>query len=189
MPIDVLLARLRGETDAQAAALVAQARADAARIGREAEVAANQVLAARLAAREAALGAETAAAVEAGRDGARRALLLAQHQAVQLILARIQERLPEIVADSRYLASVDAELAHAKLVLEGSDSVLSATPSVAARFPPTAGIEVQPDSTLLGFRFRSADGRVEVDGTLSGRMRRLTPRLAIAAARALEAET
>jgi vacuolar-type H+-ATPase subunit E/Vma4 len=188
MPLEDLLARLGQDADAQAAAVVAGARAQAEAIRQAAETECAAERTARLGIQEAVLRAEAGAEVERVRREATRALLGERRAVLDRILARVGELLPAAIASPAYLDSVDAELDRALEIAGTGGAVLRATPAIASRIAARdlRGVDVLPDAGVTGFRLEGAGGRLVVDATLPARLRRRTPELTIAAARALE---
>jgi vacuolar-type H+-ATPase subunit E/Vma4 len=184
-----LYERLTRQAEEQAAAILGQASADAAALVAEAEDAARERRAARLAAREAQERADAAAALEQEQLDTRRDLLVARHAVAEAVLERARAALPRLVDDPRYLRAVEGDLARAVEVIAESEATLHAAPSVAAalRRHPRPGVTIMADPNVSGFRLVSPDGRVEVTATLDERLRRLGPRLRIELARELEA--
>jgi vacuolar-type H+-ATPase subunit E/Vma4 len=183
-----LLARLSRQADDQIAALRADGSASAERVLQEALHSAERSRDTRLAERERALSAETAALLESERLAGRQELLEASSQAVEQILARVVELLPTVVEHPLYRAVVGAELLEAMAVLPRAAGELRITPAIADwirdRVPTTITTVADPD--VIGFRLFSEDRRIEVDGTLRKRFERERPGLAVAAAAELE---
>lgn len=183
-----LLARLSREADDQITALRADGSAAAERMLQDALHSAERSRDARLAERERALSAETAALLEAERLRGRQELLGARDQAVQHILARVIELLPTMVENPLYRAVVQAELIEAMSGLPRAAGELRVTPAITDwikdRVPATITIVADPD--VIGFRLFSEDRRIEMDGTLQERFERERPGLAVAAAAELD---
>lgn len=183
-----LFERLAEQAEAQASAILRDAETEAAALLDQATRAAARERARRLELREATERAALTAEVEQRRRGFRQELLVARHEAVDAVLARVREAIPGLVRDPRYLQSVGSEFDEALEMVAGAEATLRAPAPVAdalasRRLP---GISVQVDPDLAGFRLTTTDGGVEILATLEERLRRLLPRLRIELGRELE---
>lgn len=191
--MDELIAALERKARARAEEIVAEARAEAERIRAETEAEVERRVSPDLAEREAAWRAGATRAIGAAhRDGARVALR-ARARALERVFARARERLGAASAGPAYQAGLPDRLERALTYPSGRATVVC-PPALAdairdALGTDGAGVEVESDEESdPGFRVRAADGSVEVDETLTGRLDRSRPALAIHVVRAFEAK-
>ena len=187
--IDALLASHEREAEAEMERRRADARARAAALTAQAA----DSLAQR---REATLGRRE----EEGRAGLERALAAARHTArgqvleargvlLERLFAELRKALPAIIGTAAYRAALPAAFAHTLTYLGDQAAIVRCTPALAPllrRSSDGREVTVRPDPALAaGFRITTADGTLDVDGTLEGRAERLRPRLALEALAAL----
>jgi vacuolar-type H+-ATPase subunit E/Vma4 len=165
---------LRGAARAEALAL--EAAADERLRGRRAELAT-----AREADRQAAVA---RGLIEPARD-ARRLVLLARARLVERVLVNARARLSEAETSAAYRESLPRVVAEALAAL-GAGAITLATHAGLVADLQRAVRDTRSDVTVVadqeissGFRAKAADGRVEVDETLQGRLDRLAPDLAL----------
>ncbi len=188
MPLDQLLTRMRQENAEQIAAVLAEANADADRTREAGETARLWERSRRTAELEERLRIELAARIEALQREGFHLLLSARQRAVERVLDRVRQLMPELERDPAFLGRMEAELRDAFTILNGRSTKLCLSPAfheyLADRIPP--GVEVRSEPGASGFRLAGENGRVEIIGTASERVERATPVLRIAALRALE---
>ncbi len=183
MALDALLRTLARDAGTRRDALLAAARAEAARLRAEADAQLAARRATLLAARERALSAELEEAVAIARDGARARLLAARDAA----LRRVQERAAAILGaegTGPAFAPLVAALGRDALgYLEGCPAVVACDDASAAILAPVlagnAGARREPAAGHgPGCTVTAADGRVTVDATLRRLLERRWPALA-----------
>jgi vacuolar-type H+-ATPase subunit E/Vma4 len=126
--------------------------------------------------------------MEVALAGTRRVARCAELDARARLLDRVfdaaRELFPAAVGEAAYRDALPAQLA-AALAAAGDDPavVLGAKaliPRLRAALPRDSRAEVRADAGVgPGFRVTAADGAMEVDATLEGRLERLRPALAI----------
>jgi len=185
--LDQLLARMRQENADQIAAVLAQARADAADTQRAEETRRLGERSRRLAALKERLRTDQTARMEALRREQFHHLLSAQHRTVERVLSRVEEFLPQLEEDPEYLRRIEIQLQDGLAMLSGRPARLTLSPAfrayLADRVP--SGVEVRSKPGATGFQLVSEDGRIEVIGTAVEQVQRTRPALRIAALRAL----
>lgn len=176
MPLDQLLAALEREAHAAAERALAGARAEAGRITAEAEreVGAGRDASAGILARErrTALAQELSAATLA----ARREALIARDLLLARVLAAMRAELPAVLEGAAYQGSLPARIVAARsclddpgpVLLRCSASLLDAVRSVVANDATITVEEMTAPGN--GIRLATADGVIEVDGTLESRL-------------------
>lgn len=185
MPLEHLLDALERDAAAQAAALAAEAKATAARITAESDARATRRREDALIARRAELAGAMELALADTRRTARRTELDARTRLLDTVFEAARGLLAAAVGDAAYRTALPAQLA-AALRAAGDDPAVvtcakALVPHLRASLPPGSRAEVRVDARVgSGFRVTAADGAMEVDGTLEGRLERLQPALAIA---------
>jgi len=193
VPLGELLAALTREAERDAARLRADAAARATAIADGAAAQANRVRAAQLGERESQWRAEAERALGAARHAARAQVLAARDALLERVHAAVRARLPELVDDPAYRAVLSRDVRAALAYLGDEPVTLRCTPALAdavrALVADDARVRVEPGAAVgTGVRAVSADGAVEVDNTLEGRLDRLRARVSFAALHRLEAD-
>jgi V/A-type H+/Na+-transporting ATPase subunit E len=192
VPIAHLLEALEREARDQAEAVLEEARSTAAAITRDA----NERLALRradaLAAREAALRAAGDTTLGEARRAGRRRVLEARQRLLDRVFAAARARFSATITEPAYRAALPAHLAEAlQAVGDGPAAVRCAealVTSVRAAVADRKDVAVRSDATAPpGVTVVTADGAIEVDDTLDGRLERLRPRLSLEVLARLEA--
>lgn len=184
MALDDLLAAVEREAERKIAARLAEGWTEAARLA----TGSAEHLARRRAEAEAARRAELRAIatreVEESRRAASRTVLEARERLLDRVFRIAHERLPAAAGSEAYAASLADEVAEVLSYFDGEPVVLRCPPALEARVREIAhgrsSVTVQPDSRLTtGLAAESADGTLAVESTLSGRLGRMRPALAI----------
>ncbi len=182
MALERLLSVLTLEADTEVAAVLDQARAEAAplRERTEAEVDAGRTADARSweAEREQAL----ALTLVDARRRARDAELVARDHLLARVLDRARARLPAALARPEFRAGLPRLLEEALEALGDRPAILRAPPALLGVLEPLARarprLELQADPAAgSGFVLTSADGSLRIDATLEHRLAQLAPRL------------
>ena len=192
--IDALLAGLERAAEAEIVRVTAEGQARAAALKAQAE----QRIAGR---RQAALGqreAEGRAALERSlaraRHVARERALRAREHLLDRFFTTLRSTLPGLAATSVYRGALAQDLARTLTFAGEGEVVVHCAPALTTdirRLMKTNGrLTIKTDPQIVaGFRVATADGALEVDATLEGRVLRLRPRLAVEALAALGAAT
>lgn len=185
MPLEHLLSALEREARAQADALLAEARATAAQIAREAEERLAQRRGAVLGARAAELRRAAAAALAEVRWNGRRAVLEARQRLLDRVFAAAHALFAGAVAGEAYGAALPAHLTEALRSVGDEPAVIrcpaALAPRVRAAVAGREQVTVDADPAARpGIVVVTRDGAIVVDNTLEGRLERLRLRLAIA---------
>jgi vacuolar-type H+-ATPase subunit E/Vma4 len=193
VPLGDLLSALTREAERDAGRLRAEAEARATAITAAAATQVDRARAERLGEREAQWRAEAERALAAARHAARAQTLAARGQLLERVLAAVRACLPALVDDPAYRAVLARDVQAALAYLGDEPVVLRCTPSLAdavrALVAGNARVRVEPDAAVgTGVRAVSADGVVEVDNTLEGRLGRQGARVSFAALHRLEAD-
>ena len=191
MALEELLQVLRRETEAEAAAILAAARAEAEAIQARCE--------ADLAARSGSFQSEqdtvrrsaVELAVTQARRESRRDMLEARERMLARVFARAQEQFPEALRTTEYQAALSTQVSEALNCLAARAGTVRCHPDLAPALTPLLntrqGITVTVDASVgSGFKVASDDGTVEIDGTLEGRLERTRNRMKQAVMAALE---
>ncbi|HKK27876.1 MAG TPA: hypothetical protein VKB18_07325 [Gemmatimonadota bacterium] len=193
MSLEALLAAIERGASEEAARLVDEARAEAARLEAEAAGRLARRREASTSAWEADLRSRAEAGVAAVRREARESVLEAREELLERAFAAAVSPDLREAALGALRASLDGRLSRALACLDPVGAVVSCSPSLcedvrghlAEIRPGPSGepaIEVRPDPEITaGLRIAAADGRVEVDVTLQGRLDRARRRAAIEA--------
>lgn len=184
MAIEQLLATLEREGKEDAERVVADARAEAARLRAAAEEDLDRRRRDRVEPEGRRLRAEAAAALAVARHTARRAQLLARDRLLERIFAAARELLAAAAGSEAYRRTLGRRVEEAASYAGDSPAVLRCPPALAHTLAPVVAsllnLTVEPDAGAPpGFSITSADGAVSVDQTLTGRLAQLAPQLAI----------
>lgn len=179
MGLEHLLEALERDADAQVEQVLAQARAEADRITTESTAGLELRRRETTSARDRARVQEVEHAVTLARREARRSILEARERLLERVFASARTELPAAAASPAYRASLPAALHGALAAVGGAQAVIRCPETLApdlerARPCGAEAVPVNVDpATGSGFRVTSADGAVEVDDTLEGRLERL----------------
>jgi len=191
MALEELLQVLRRETDAEAAAILADALAEAEAIRTRCEA----DLAARSDSFQSEQDSVRRSAVElAGgqaRRNSRRDMLEARERMLERVFARALERFPEALRSAEYLDGLPTRLSEALTCLADRPGTARCHPRLEREMKPLIGarpgVSLTVDASVgAGFKVASDDGAVEIDGTLEGRLDRTRNRMMQAVMAALE---
>jgi vacuolar-type H+-ATPase subunit E/Vma4 len=184
MALEDLLGALRRHAEVDCAAVLAQARDEAARIHREAEEqlarergrALDSERAERRAALEVVIGNE--------RRRARVEVFAARQRCSERVLGVARAMLPEAVGGPAYRAGLAARLTRALACVSDDPAEIrcpvALEPHVRALVADRPGTVVRAGpAAASGIRVVTADGTIEVDDTLEGRMERQGAELAL----------
>ena len=191
MALNDLLASLERGARAEADALVADARARAAQHQANADARIARRRAESLQTSERTLRASAELAVAHARRAARNRVLEARARAIERVFAAVAAALPAAITTPPYLTVLPARLAAARACLGDSPAALRCAPSLEPALRPLAAaspaLAVTPDPAMeTGFMLMACDGSLDVDETLTARLARRRPELAVEIARALE---
>jgi vacuolar-type H+-ATPase subunit E/Vma4 len=184
MALDHLLAALERDGTAQVEALLAEARVTVAAVTREADERVAQRRRDALATREAAVRQSTESALADARHASRRRMLDARQRLLDQVRGAAHALLPEAVNGASYRAALPRHIAEA-LEAAGDEPVVircrdGLVPVVQPIVAPQARVTVRGDASVPpGMVVTTADGVIEVDQTLDGRLERLQARLAL----------
>lgn len=167
-----------------------------ARIAREAEDAAAELVAAADRAvdaereafrreREAALKRDADVAITAARRETTRETLLARERLLERVFTAASATIADLARDARYLDTLAERVREARAFVGGREAVVRCTPGLEARLQPLAdGMRVEVSADVgTGFVIETTDGALAVNDTLE---RALSRRRADLAARVLE---
>lgn len=184
MALDHLLAALERDATAQAEALLAEARATAAAVTREADERVAQRRRDALATREAAVRQSMESALAGARHASRRRMLDARQRLLNQVFAAAHALLPDGAKGALYRAAVSRHVADA-LAATGDEPVVircpeGLVPGVQAVVASQTHVTVRGDTAAPpGIVVTTTDGVIEVDQTLDGRLERLRAQLAL----------
>ncbi len=187
MPLPDLLAELERDAAARAQAILSDARQRSATGVEAARRDVAQRLSAALGRREAELAAAIAASLAAARHDARRRTLTARATYLDRVREAARRRLRGAQADDDVVASLSGLLAET-LTYVGHEAIeIRAAPCLTSALRRLVGTDpartVVDDPTIdAGFVARTRDGRLTVDQTLTARLDRDWPAVAIALA-------
>jgi len=188
--IDALLATLEREADAEITRVTDDARARAA----ELTAAADQRMKTRreltLGRHEAEAWAQHERALAAVRQAARAHVLKARASLLDRVFQQLQAVLPEVARSAAYRRTLAAQWQRLSAFAGDGPALVRCTPALTAalrRLIKTNGhLRIRPDAHIAaGFCVTTADGALEVDGSLESRLERLRPQLALEALAAL----
>lgn len=193
MPLGDLLSALTREVERDVARLRADAEARAAAIADAGRARVDRVRAERLGEREVKWRADAERALALARHGARARVLAARGWLLERVLAAVRARLPALVDDPAYRAVLARDVQAALAYVSDEAVVLRCTPAlvhaVRVIVADRAGVRVEADAAVgTGIRAVSADGVIEVDNTLGGRLNRLAARVSFVALHRFEAD-
>ena len=182
---------LRQSAETTAKSILGAARADAERLGSEADRLIGDRRREVLKDKEAEYGAEARVAIAAERHAAMRALLLARTRVVTQVLERARALLPEVARNEAYASTLRSELTEALQFVDGESAVVRCStalaPAVREGLRDRPEVKVEPKADVgTGFVVIGAGGSVHVDGRLETRIDRLASVLAIEIHRRLE---
>lgn len=188
--IDTLLTTLEREADAEIARVTAEARSQAADLTHAAEQRIAERRAARLGKREAEARAQYERALSGARLTARARVLEARAALLDRVFRELRAGLPELARSAQYRRSLGAQWQRLHDFVGDRPATVRAMPALTAtlrRLIHTNGrIRIQSDSHIAaGFCVTTADGALEVDGSLESRLERQRPQLALEALAAL----
>lgn len=184
MPLEHLLTALEREATAQAEALLAAARAEAGEIARDADARLERRRSDLLGSREAELRGAAATTLGEARRRKRATVLEARQRLLERVLAAARARLPEALASEAYRAALPEHLTQGLRAIGDEPAVIrcpeAIAPAVRAAVAGRQNVAVQVDPAGgSGVVIATADGTIEADNTLDGRIERLGPRLAL----------
>ena len=184
MALDHLLAALERDGTAQAEKLLADARATAAAMTREADERVAQRRHDALAAREATVRESAESALVEARRTSRQRVLSARQRVLDQVFAAAHALLPEAVNGPSYRTAVPRHVADA-LEATGEEPVEircpdALVPVVRAFVASRPGVSVRGDAAARpGIVVTTTDGVIKVDQTLGGRLERQRARIAL----------
>lgn len=188
--MDELIAALERKARAQAEEILSEARAEAGRIRDDAEREVDRRVAPGLAEKEAAWRAAASRRVAGARRAGARVVLRARERLLDRVFERARAHLDEAARGGTYRAGLAERLQRALSYPAGPAEIACAPALVDAIAEALAGsdeVTVEADPSIgPGFLVRGADGSVEIDETLSGRLDRARPALSIHVVRRLE---
>jgi vacuolar-type H+-ATPase subunit E/Vma4 len=188
--IDALLATLERETDAEVTRVLDEARAQAADLTRAAEQRMAERRAAMLGKRETEARAQHERALAGLRLSARARVLQARAALLDRVFEALRAALPELAQSTAYRRDL-AQRVHRLSAFAGDQAVtVRCTPALSAalrRLVQTNGhIRIRSDASIAaGLLVTTADGALDVDGSLESRLEQLRPQLALEALAAL----
>jgi vacuolar-type H+-ATPase subunit E/Vma4 len=190
MALEHLLGALERAAAAQAAVLTADAGAQAAAVTAESDARVSRRREDALTARRAALVSAMEVTLAGRRRAARQAGLDARTRLLERVFDAARGLFPAVVGEARYRDALPAQLAAALAAVGDEPAVVTGAkaliPQLRAALPRDSRAEVRAEAGVgSGFRVSAADGVMEVDATLEGRLERLRPALAIALIRGL----
>ena len=193
MALEHLIEVLRQGTEAEAAAILAAARADADAIRARNEAELTERRGIQLTAREAQRASAIALALTTGRRAARREVLEARQRLLDRVFAAAAARFPAALDRPEFRAALPALVTEAVGCLGSRAGTLRCHPAIHKQLKGIAGsgasLRITADPKAgSGFKLASVDGAVEIDGTLEDRLVRRATRLAVEVAARLEDE-
>jgi vacuolar-type H+-ATPase subunit E/Vma4 len=193
MPLGDLLSALTREAERDVARLRADAEARAAAIAAAGRARVDRARAEQLGEREVQWRADAERGLALARHAARARVLAARGWLLERVLAAVRARLPALVDDPGYRAVLARDVQAALAYVSDEAVVLRCTPAlvhaVRVIVADRAGVRVEADAAVgTGVRAVSADGVIEVDNTLEGRLDRLAARVSFVALHRLEAD-
>jgi vacuolar-type H+-ATPase subunit E/Vma4 len=184
MALEHLVEVLRREAEAECAAILAEARAQADTIRKESETEISRRRTAVQAAAEADRRAAVELALVVARRSARKELLEARQRLLERVFAVARGGFAEQLHSPDYLTALPAQVAEALECLGKREGTFRFHPEIRRQVEPLLrdrpGIHPEADPEVgAGFRLTSQDGLVEIDGTLEDRLARLATRAAV----------
>lgn len=188
--IDALLATLEREADAEVTRVMDEARAQAADLTRAAEQRMAERRADTLGKRETEARAQHERALAATRLTARAQVLEARAALLDRVFRELRAVLPEVARSAAYRRNLAAQWQRLHAFVGDRPATVRAMPALTATFRrlihTNGRIRIQSDARIAaGFCVTTADGALEVDGSLESRLERLRPQLAREALAAL----
>ena len=191
MALQDLLASLERDATAEADALLEAARARAASIAADAAARTAQRRRETLEVKERELVAAAELAAAQARRTARARTLQARERAIERVFAAVTAGLPDAAGSPAFLAALPARFAQARACVGETPGVVRSAPAlVRALRKLAAGTEdlkvVADKAVATGFVLSAGDGSLDVDETLTARLARRRPQLAVDIAHALD---
>lgn len=188
--IDALLATLEREAGAEVTRVMEEARAHAADLTAAAEQRMAERRAATLGKRETEARAQHERALAGLRLAARARVLQARAALLDLLFAALRAALPELSRSAAYRQDLAKEVQRLRAFAGDQAVTIRCTPALTTalqRLIKTNGhVRIRAEPRIAaGFRVTTADGALEVDGSLESRLARLRPQLALEAIAAL----
>jgi vacuolar-type H+-ATPase subunit E/Vma4 len=188
--IDALLAGLEREAEAEIARVLADGRAQAAALTAQAEERIARQRQAALGRRESEGRAAMERSLAGARHLARERTLQARANLLDRVFTALQAALPALAATAAYRATLARDLARTLAFAGEEKAVVHCAPALTTLMrrlvKANGGLRIKSDARIVaGFKVATADGGLEVDGTLEGRALRQRPRLALEALVAL----
>ncbi len=190
--IDALLSSLEREADAEIERVRADARTRAAALTSQAADRCARRREATLGRRESAGRAALERALAGARHRARERALQARESLLDRFFPQLWAALPALAATSAYRAALARDVARTLAFAGDRKALVHCAPALTSlmrRLVKANGrLSIKSDPRIAaGFKVATADGGLEIDGTLEGRALRLRPRLALEALAALGA--
>lgn len=185
---------LRQNAERTAESILGAARADAERLGAEADRLIGDRRSAVLQDKEAEYGAETRVAIAAERHAAMRDALLARTRVVDRVLERARALLPNAAQNEAYVSTLSNEITEALQFVDSEGAVVRCSENLEGavreglRDRPEVRVETEA-CVGTGFVVVGGRGSVLVDGRLETRIDRLASVLAIEIHTRLEEES
>jgi vacuolar-type H+-ATPase subunit E/Vma4 len=191
MSLDALLDAVERRGRQEVERVLDQARVEAAALERAAESRVMERRAAALRELEARVRGEAEARLAAARREARARVLRSRERLLEAVFEAVVRELPDAAASERYRSALPDLLVEAQRCVDARGATLECAAPLREEVreildaPADGGagprdIVVRPcPEAATGIRLVSADGRVVVDATLTARLGRLRPRLAI----------
>jgi vacuolar-type H+-ATPase subunit E/Vma4 len=191
MALAELMLALEREADARLAAVRSEAAAQAEQLRVEARARLASRRSADLVGREAELRAITAGRLDAARREGTLRTLTARVGALEAIRTRARALLAATMPEAGMQRGLERDFAAALECLGTSEAIVGCraawTPALKAAGAGRSGVRFEERDALgPGMVVRSANGRIDVDATLDGRLARLWPELAIELLREME---
>ena len=184
MSLERLLASLERSAETEAERLVAEARAEAARLTEEASERRRRRREITLADRSTAWHAESARPLADARERARADVLAARNRLIERVLSAARARFPVAIRREAYTAALPRRLEEALSYVGGRTTVVRCPPTLAGAFHvllgEQPGLVLDVDERVApGFVLVADDGALSVDATLEGRLVAAGPALAL----------
>jgi vacuolar-type H+-ATPase subunit E/Vma4 len=184
MPLEHLLGALEREAAVQAEAVRAAARTEAAAIAGAADARLTHRRGELLGSRETELREAAATALEEARRTSRATVLQARQRLLERVLAAAQGMLPDALESDAYRAALPEHVTQGLRAIGDGPVVIRCpeilVPAVRAVVAARKDVSVRGDAASgSGVVIATADGAIEADNTLDGRIERLRPRLAL----------
>jgi len=188
--IDALLATLERDADAEIARVMAEARSQAADLTRAVEQRMTERRAAALGRRETEARAQHERALSTARLAARAQVLEARATLLNQVFRELRAGLPEVARSAAYRRNLAAQWARLSAFAGDEPVTVRCTPALTATLrhliTSNGHVRIKSDASIAaGFSVTTADGALEVDGSLESRLERLRPQLSLEALAAL----